>query len=218
MPDSRARARFIDPIDRILEVLFGLIMVLTFTGTLSAAEAGREDVRIMLIGALGCNIAWGIIDGLFFLMTCLADRGQNLRTLRALREAKDAATGQALIRDALPELLAENMAPEEVEALRVRLIATANPDAMPPLTKDDYLGAIGVCLLVIATTFPVAIPFLIMQDAVPALRVSNAIAVTLMFICGYSLGKISDFGRWRTGLGMVCLGTTLVLITIALGG
>jgi hypothetical protein len=32
-------------------------MVLTFTGSLSVAEAGREDVRTMLIGALGCNIA-----------------------------------------------------------------------------------------------------------------------------------------------------------------
>lgn len=218
MPDTQTRARVLDPIDRILEVLFGLIMVLTFTGSLSAAEAGREDVRIMLIGALGCNIAWGLIDGLFYLMTCLADRGQSLRTLRALRQTKDADTGQQLVRDALPELMAANMSADEIEALRVRLIATADPDRMHRLTKDDYLGALSVCLLVIVTTFPVAIPFLVMSDAVPALRVSNAIAVTLMFITGYSLGKISDIGRWKTGLGMVLLGSTLVLITIALGG
>lgn len=38
-------------------------MVLTFTGTLSAATAGREDVRIMLLAAIGCNAAWGIVDG-----------------------------------------------------------------------------------------------------------------------------------------------------------
>jgi hypothetical protein len=36
-------------------VLFGLIMVLTFTGTLSAASQGRTEVRTMLIGAIGCN-------------------------------------------------------------------------------------------------------------------------------------------------------------------
>jgi hypothetical protein len=55
-------------------------MVLTFTGSLSVAEAGRDDVRTMLIGALGCNLAWGIIDGVLYLMGCLADKGRNLMT------------------------------------------------------------------------------------------------------------------------------------------
>jgi hypothetical protein len=220
MPDTvhPPQKRIIDPIDRILEVLFGLIMVLTFTGSLSAAEAGREDIRIMLIGALGCNIAWGLIDGLFYLMGRLAERGQAMQTLRALREARDPETGQRLVSDSLPSLIAANMTPDDLEALRVRLIATTDPDSLPRLTNDDYFGAAGVCLLVIITTFPVAIPFLVMSDAAPALRVSNAIAVTLMFISGYSLGKLSDLGRWKTGLGMVVLGIALVLITIALGG
>jgi hypothetical protein len=65
------------PIDRVSEVLFGLIMVLTFTGSLSIAEAGREDVRTMLIGALGCNLAWGIIDAAFYLMSALAEKSES---------------------------------------------------------------------------------------------------------------------------------------------
>ena len=56
-------------------MLFGLIMVLTFTGSLSVAEADRDDVRTMLIGALGCNLAWGIIDGVLYLMGSLAEKG-----------------------------------------------------------------------------------------------------------------------------------------------
>ena len=64
---SRSSKRVLDPIDRISEVLFGLIMVLTFTGSLSVAESGRDDVRTMLIGALGCNLAWGIIDAMLYL-------------------------------------------------------------------------------------------------------------------------------------------------------
>src|ERR1051325_12023723 len=78
--------RVLDPIDRVSEVLFGLIMVRTFTGSLSVAEAGRDDVRTMLIGALGCNIAWGVIDGVLYLMGCLAERGRNLATYRAARK------------------------------------------------------------------------------------------------------------------------------------
>src|SRR5207249_4453585 len=79
MPESsfeRSSKRVLDPIDRVSEVLFGLIMVLTFTGSLSVAEAGRESIRTMLIGALGCNLAWGIIDGVFYLMGCLAEKGR----------------------------------------------------------------------------------------------------------------------------------------------
>ena len=79
--------RVLDPSERIAEVLFGLIMVLTFTGSLSIAEAGRDDVRAMLIGALGCNIAWGVIDGVLYLMSALAEKGRALSTYVALRRA-----------------------------------------------------------------------------------------------------------------------------------
>ena len=73
----------LEPVERLSEVLFGLIMVLTFTGSLSVAEAGREDVRTMLAGALGCNLAWGMIDAVFYLMGCLAETGRGVMTFRA---------------------------------------------------------------------------------------------------------------------------------------
>ena len=76
----------LDPADRIAEVLFGLIMVLTFTGSLSIAEAGRQDIRAMLIGALGCNTTWGIIDAVLYLMGSFAEKGRNLKTYRAVRQ------------------------------------------------------------------------------------------------------------------------------------
>src|SRR6188508_2517367 len=94
--------RVLDPIDRVSEVLFGLIMVLTFTGSLSVAEAGRDDVRAMLIGALGCNLAWGIIDAMLYLMGCLAEKGQSLTTYLAVRRATDPQKAQRLIADSLP--------------------------------------------------------------------------------------------------------------------
>ena len=89
MPNETLKStkRVLDPNERISEVLFGLIMVLTFTGSLSVAEANRGEVRTMLIGALGCNTAWGIIDGVFYLMGCLSDQGRGIRALRALRKA-----------------------------------------------------------------------------------------------------------------------------------
>src|SRR5881392_1892080 len=107
MPENsseRSSKRVLEPIDRVSEILFGLIMVLTFTGSLSIAEAGRDDVRTMLIGALGCNLAWGIIDGVLYLMGCLAAKGRNLMTYQAVRKATDPRKAQQLIAGALPPL------------------------------------------------------------------------------------------------------------------
>src|SRR5262245_66177781 len=93
----RSSKRVLEPIERVSEVLFGLIMVLTFTGSLSVATAGRAEVREMLVGALGCNIAWGVIDALLYLLGCLAEKGRGLITLRGVLHASDAGSGHRLI-------------------------------------------------------------------------------------------------------------------------
>src|SRR5438045_8168046 len=103
--------RVLESVDRVADVLFGLIMVLTFTGSLSVAEAGRDDVRTMLIGALGCNLAWGIIDGVLYLMGCLAEKGRGLLTFRAVRKAADRKEAQRHIADALPSMVASVLEP-----------------------------------------------------------------------------------------------------------
>jgi len=210
--------RALDPIDRVSEVLFGLIMVLTFTGSLSVYEAGREDVRTMLVGALGCNLAWGLIDAVFYLMGCLAEKGRDLATFRAVREAPDPGRAQRLIADALPPVVASVLEGAELESMRVRLLALPNPPERARLGKDDGRGALGVFLLVFLSTFPVVIPFIVMRDPVPALRVSNAIAVVLLFAAGYAFGRLTGRGPVWMGSAMVLLGSILVGLTIALGG
>ena len=77
----------LDPVDRSSEVLFGLIMALTFTTTFEVATAGRADVREMLIGALGCNLAWGIVDGVMFVVTSAIEKHRRHARIRAVREA-----------------------------------------------------------------------------------------------------------------------------------
>jgi VIT1/CCC1 family predicted Fe2+/Mn2+ transporter len=210
--------RVLDPIDRVSEVLFGLIMVLTFTGSLSVAEAGRDDVRTMLIGALGCNVAWGIIDAMLYLMGCLAEKGQNLTTYLAVRRATDPHTAQRLIADALPSVVASVLEPAELEAMHQRLLQLPEPPERARLSKDEWLGSIGVFLIVFVSTFPVALPFIFMKSVGPALRVSNAIAIVMLFLTGYAFGTITGRRPWLVGLVMVVLGSMLVAMTIALGG
>jgi Ca2+/H+ antiporter len=69
-----------------------------------------------------------------------------------------------------------------------------------------------------SSMFPVVIPFIVMRDPVPALRVSNAIAVFLLFVAGYAFGRITGRSPAWVGAAMIVLGSILVGITIALGG
>ena len=216
--EGRGGSRVLEPGERIAEVLFGLIMVLSFTGSLSVAEAGREDVRTMLIGALGCNIAWGIIDGILYLMDCLSERGRDIRALQGARTAAVPAEAHRIIAEALPPLVAATLGPAEYETVRQKLLLLPAPPSRPWLSKADWLGGLAVFLWVFVTTFPVAIPSIFIRDVGLAMRVSNGIAVALLVVAGYAFGRITNYHPWLTGLAMVVLGGALVAATIALGG
>jgi VIT1/CCC1 family predicted Fe2+/Mn2+ transporter len=211
-------ARALQPVERIEEALFGLIMVLTFTCSMGVAEAGRDDVRTMLIGAVGCNLAWGIIDAVMFLMGCLAERGSGLGILRSVRGAASAEDGQRIVAGALPPMVASALRPGELEHLRQQLSLLPEPSARPRLGANDWLGGLGVLLWVFLITFPVAVPFVFVHDLHRALRLSNLIAVALLFVTGQAFGRAAGLNPWWTGTVMVFLGGALVALTIAFGG
>ena len=207
----------LDPIDRISEVLFGLIMALTFTCTLGVVTATHLEVKTMLIGALGCNTAWGIIDGGVYLLARLNKYGRAILLWRGVRNAPDIGTAQRIVANALPPLLASALIAPQIELIRQNLQHLSEP-ARPQLTRSDWLGALGIFLLSFASTFPIVIPFLLIDDARLALRVSNAIAIMMLFFCGYLFGRYSGFRPMAMGLSMVVLGGAFVGIAIALGG
>jgi VIT1/CCC1 family predicted Fe2+/Mn2+ transporter len=215
---STPSRRLLEPIERFSEILFGLIMALTITGSLSAATSGRQEVRTMLIGALGCNLAWGIVDAVMYLITTLTQRSRASRELRDIKAAGDPIEAGRIISAALPEEVASVMGPQDLEALRQRLIESPVPQVRIRLGRDDVLAALGVCLLVFLSTFPVVIPFIFMREAVPALRVSNAVAIVMLFLLGYRLARYAGIRPWRTGLSLVVLGVALVGLTMVLGG
>jgi hypothetical protein len=210
--------RILEPIERISEVLFGLIMVLTFTGSLSAAESGRAEVRTMLIGALGCNLAWGLIDAIMYLMSCLSDQAADSRTLRAIRAAPTPREASRAIARVLPPLVVSVMAPAELQRITAELTRVPAPTERARLQSRHWLGAAAVFLLVFLSTIPVVLPFMLLHEATVALRISNAIAVFLMFVAGYAFGRLAGYRPLVTAGSMVLLGTLLVAVTIALGG
>lgn len=210
--------RVLDPIERVSEVLFGLIMVLTFTGSLSVASPERSEVREMLVGAIGCNLAWGIVDAVMYVMSSVIARARGLRVLRRVQGAVDHGEARATIAGLLDPFVAARLRPAVLEMAREDLAAVKDAPHRAPITRDDYVGAIEVFLLVFLSTFPVVVPFLLMTDARAALRMSNWIAIAMLFVGGWSLGHYAGLRRWAMGVAMAALGAVLVGITIALGG
>ncbi len=216
---SQASAkRVLEPIERISEILFGLIMVLSFTCSFSVAGAGRLEIRTMLIGALGCNLAWGIIDGIMYLMGCLAEKARSFSTVQAVRRARNPEKAHRTIASALPPLLASVIETAELENIRKLLERLPEPPSRPRLTLREWRGALGVFSMVVLSTFPVTLPFLLMTHAMQAQRLSNAIAIVMLFLTGYAFGRCIGYHPRVMGLSMVALGVVLVGLTIALGG
>ncbi len=211
-----APARVLDPIDRISEVLFGLFMVLTFTGTLSVASAGREDVRVMLIAAIGCNAAWGFVDAVMYVLRSMVARGRRAQFMRRVQAAPPPAA-QALIAGELGPMAA-GLGADSVEQLRRWLLAQPPPARHLRASVRDLRGALGVFLLVFGSTFPVVLPFVFMADLPAAMRVSGAIAIGMLFVCGCAWGRYAGGWPWRTGAVMVVAGAIIQAVVISLGG
>ena len=216
--EKQERAQVLDPIHRISEVIFGLLMALSFTGALSVATAGREEIRTVMFTALGCNLAWGLVDAVMYLVQTLTERTRNFTLMRRVRSVVAPQEAHAIIADAMPGGLGSVINAEGLEDMRRRLAALPEPPARGRLGRDDYVGALGVFLLVVLATFPVVVPFMLFAETAVAMRVSNGIALATLFLAGYRLARYSGGSPWRSGLAMAAIGAALVAAIMALGG
>ena len=206
----------LDPVDRTSEVLFGLVMALTFTATIEVATAGHADVRTMLLGALGCNLAWGLVDGVMFVVTRSVERHRHHSTTRAVQAAAP-NDAPRIVAEELPEEWAALLDPADLERLAGRVRAL--PQSAPPqMTAEDLRGGVAVFLLVLLSTLPVAIPFLLFDRLALAARVSNATALVMLFVIGMRLGYYSGRRPVLVGLTMLVIGVALSATAIRFGG
>jgi hypothetical protein len=204
--------------DRISEILTGIIMILTFTCTFSIVNSGSTTVIDMLTGAISSAMAWGLIDAVIYLFMTMIDKQHNLTFMNFVRKSKDRERVSQVISDALPEVLTDLMQPHEIEVLRGKILKLPEPEKIYRLKFNDYRSAAGIFLLVVSATIPISVPFVLIKDVQVALRVSNVIAILMMFLCGRALGKYVGRNRLAMGILTSLIGIALVLITIALGG
>ena len=210
--------RLMSPIERVAEILFGLIMALSFTCAISVAETDRIGVKQMLFGAIGCNIAWGVIDAIMYLMIEISQRGRNIAIMNYVKNTRDEEKSREFIAETLSPEMAAVMGKQGLENIRQAIVQAAPKIMGSRITGRDLKIALGIFLLVLLSTFPVAIPFALIHDVRVALRISNGIAIILLFIGGWTLARYSSYNKFRTGLYLALLGIGMVFLTISLGG
>jgi hypothetical protein len=214
--------KYLTPAESLAEILFGLIMVLTFTLTagIELREEGREGARQLLIATIGCNFAWGIIDGVMYLMNSLFDRSRRTRIILAVQHSKDQNSALELIQRELNPTLASVTSEEDRARLYesiLALISRATPEKAR-LEKEDLYGAIASFWMVFLSTIPAAVPFIFISQPYVALRVSNFLLIALLFFVGYTWARYTHSSRFGMGFGLMLIGLVLVGVAVALGG
>ena len=105
--------RYLDPDESLGELLFGLIMALTVTlGVRLLSSQDALKPYELAIALIGCNVAWGIIDGALYLLGSLFSRGQRNHFIRKLRKVSSEEKAIEAIREEF-ELDDDHLAQEQ---------------------------------------------------------------------------------------------------------
>lgn len=211
--------RYFAPENRLAEVICALVMVLTFTATTGGTFEGTTP-HAMLMAVVGCNIAWGIVDGVTYVLGNLMNRGERARLLTVLKHAPDDPETTARVWNRLDSVLRPMLTEAQVAQVHQWVIEGAAGVTIEPvrLKREDVYTALACFVIVVGATLPIVAPFLLIRNDVVALRVSNGLALAMLFGVGWRWAGLVNSSRWKTGLGLLALGVVLVGLTIVLGG
>ena len=208
----------LSPVERVSELCFGLFMAITFTGAMSVITPAGNEVRSMAVAAFGCNVAWGLVDAVMFLVRTLTERARTLNLALAVRNAADADTGRRHVERALSSVASKLVTGVEVEAVRQRIVTMPSLPEKPHLYRRDALGAGLIFLIVLGSTIPIVLPFALTTDVTLAKNGSRLVALAMLFAAGRSLGRHAGYGGLRTGFSMMGLGAAVIVAIMAFGG
>jgi len=212
---------YLDPEDVAAEILFGLIMALTFTlGATLVTEAGPERFREIVYGTVTCNLAWGLIDGALYVLSDLFELGRRGVRIDEVKAASSRAEAMERIREQFDERLAQVAAPEERGRLYAeihRLVLQMEVPQRRP-TSESLAGAAVIFVLVSGTSLPVLLPGLILGHTAIALEIANGLLISGLFATGYAMARAVSGRPIRFSAAMATIGLVLVAVAKALGG
>jgi VIT1/CCC1 family predicted Fe2+/Mn2+ transporter len=229
LPEDSFLGNFLDPIDRLSETLFALMIILSFilairvslhTGELHAPVSAAY-VNELVITMLTAIVGWGAIDGVMYALFSVFDRGEKQRLLERVQTATTPAEGIEAIAEKLDPILEPITGAGQRQLLYEDVLAHLSDSQPKPvgIKRDDVAGAVGCVLVAVISVLPSLAPFVLLQDHfMLALRLSTLVSFGMLFAAGWSYGRYSRMHPWKTGLALLAAGAILGVTAILLEG
>jgi hypothetical protein len=203
------------------EPMFGVIMVVCFTSVLRAfPDATDKVVETILISALFCCIAWGLVDGIFYAWEAhyLLEKKKKLQAW--VQAPKDPKKGRELVEDDLGDTIVDLMDEKDKEQI-YQIVEKNVPgvDLGHVSIKEDIITVAIAFGLVVGSSIIVILPFLWFSPVTTALKISNITGILLLFIMGYWREEDKRTSKKLITGGFTALVALIItLVTVYLGG
>ena len=198
-------------------------MVLVLIGYLKWS-LGQDDIefkKLMMLVPLGCNAAWGIIDGIMYVLINLRERGNKSKLLSLVKSAKDQNDALALVRKEFGFAFFDLLNQDTQKNIYEEIVKGAtNATIVKPkgISKNDLRLVLKTFLIVFSSGVPIVIPFFFLNDVWLAIRISHIIGLVMLFCIGYWWAKFASRHRIRSAIGLTILGVVIVGMTQILHG
>ena len=206
------------------EVMYGVIIAMTFTSTLR--RWGYQifvDLILQktIVAALACCMAWGVADGLFYLWERRYIIRQENRIIQISKSVQSDESAIPLIEEQLDDTILRNLPKENRRKLYqelTRYLSTAS--IREKLSPYDTITLIfGTFLRSTAAGVIIVTPFFVINNVNQALNISNLAGIFLLFGVGYFRALDENFfQKVQFGFGSALIGIAIAVITIVLGG
>lgn len=205
----------LSPSDRHSEMLFGLIMVLTITGTV---WLGTNSTKAIISAGIGACIAWGIVDGIIYVYSSLLERGRIALAAQEASSCSGEGCDLSAIKEELEGTIVDTLGEREKHEVAQHILMRLKPvENHTHATKDDILGGIAAGMLVFVSGVPPLLPFVFL-DGIQAMRLSSIIGLVMLYAIGYRWGSYVGRSRFWTGIIMMSVGIAITGVVIVLGG
>jgi VIT1/CCC1 family predicted Fe2+/Mn2+ transporter len=228
-PKESFLASLLDPIDLLAEVIFSVLIVLTFTLWFGVFKLGANPGKVIsvesmneyILAAFGATLAWGMIDGIAYLLLSVLARGERHLLVTEIQAAETDQEAVDVIAGEFDHILEPITGEGQRQALYADMLEHLR-DSQPRrvgFQREDLAGALGSVLVAVLAVLPAFVPLVLLrQQPVLAVRLSNIVSFIVLFIAGYQWGRYTGANPWKTGLLLLGAGAIMVAIAISLGG
>jgi VIT1/CCC1 family predicted Fe2+/Mn2+ transporter len=202
------------------EPMFGVIMVVCFTSIFrSFPDLSDSIVDRVIQAALACCLAWGLVDGIFYVWEGRFERRRKNRIIKILK-GENKTEAATMIDSAMNDSYLDYMDEGDRAQAIQKISQNLSKEEPTKISWKDDLIVIGISiLLVLGTALFVVMPFYIIQDLMDALLVSNILCIVVLFMLGfYREESKSLLRKVVSGQFTALIGVIITVITVMLGG